>query len=161
MKRGMTPRLAPDRQRASIALVVASGLAMAGVAALGGCASQGAGTIGPYDPAAFGRTDCAFSVKVENGGRCPLVPIPTVAVPGVAPANPPPTTPPDKGCGAWTYASNGFVCPPPDTAPGEEWTAPPTPTRYCYKTLGAVECYDRPSGDPQRKPLAVHPAPGP
>jgi len=117
---------------------------------LGACTPQRANTIGPYDPAALGRTDCAFSVRVEHGGRCPVVPVPTQPVVGVAT---PPVKPVPKGCGFMDYVSNGFGCPPPQVAPGEEDLGPPPTGRYCYRTRGQPECYDQPSKDPNRQPL--------
>ena len=125
-----------------------------GLLLAGACAPESSGTFGPYDPSAYGRTDCAFSVKVENGGACPRIPIPTIAVPGVAS---PERKPPEKGCNLYDYARNVFVCPPPEIAPGEEVVEPQAGERYCYHTLAKVECYDRPASDPNRHPVSIGP----
>ena len=122
---------------------------------LSGCAPESSGTFGPYDPSAWGRTDCSFSTRLENGGVCPRIPIPTISVPGIAAPEPPG---PDKGCSLVDYATGMMTCPAPQVAPGEESFDPPPGKRYCYRTLGGIECYDKPANDPNRKPVTVAPA---
>jgi hypothetical protein len=123
--------------------------------ALGACTPENPGTFGPYAADAYGRTDCSFSTRVENGGLCPRVAIPVIPVAGVMA---PETKLSPKGCSMIDYVSNTFVCPPPDVAPGEEVSEGPPAERYCYRTLASTECYDRPANDPRRRPVAIAPA---
>jgi hypothetical protein len=134
-------------------LAYATGLALA-IVSLGGCASESSGTFGPYAADAYGRTDCSFSTRIENGGVCPRIPIPVIPVAGVTA---PDHKTPEKGCSLWDYASNTFVCPAPEVPPGEDVTDAPPTQRYCYRTLAGTECYDQPTRDPNRHPVVISP----
>jgi len=157
----MAREMGPEAQRQAIKLVGHSmafgltfGLMLAFILSLAGCTSEPSGTFGPYAADAYGRTECSFSVRVENGGLCPRIPIPVIAVAGL-PA--PERKPPVKGCGFWDYAGNYLTCPAPDIAPGEDVSDAPVADRYCYRTLGKTECYDRPASDSHRQPISISP----
>ncbi len=157
----MSMEMGHDAQVAAAALIgrsVAFGLTfllvLGIVLNLAGCTSESSGTFGPYAADAYGRTDCAFSTRIENGGVCPRIPIPVISVAGVSAPEHKTVAP---GCGFWDYAGNYLTCPAPEVAPGEDATDPPVADRYCYRTLGRTECYERPTRDANRQPISISP----